>query len=185
MLLRFLLRWDKIAGVSWKCFPSSMWRLSGVELWFSLPAGELGFSKSPWVRLWLNSFSWGQPSLRRLKWSGILQNGSCYSRRSRRLRALLSSICGENLLELLQVKLTNVWGLHCWIPLKVFSIRLVQNGIHPSANYSSGFPASALIVRRFVTVGYYRACCDSLHSLVSLSNFGGTSCTVTSFFCQI
>ena len=62
------------------------------------------------VKLWLNTFPWGQTSLRRIECSSIFQNSIFSPPLAIRMKGFFSDIYCEKLVELQEVKFTKVVG---------------------------------------------------------------------------
>lgn len=109
-----------------KIFFSSPWvgqdNWNGLELIIFLPSGHLDSDNTQQIRLLLTSFSWGQ-ALKRRGCPGVFQNWSfflspCYNQG----RFYFSIYCG-NLIELLKVHVTILWGQLWLVPSEVFNFQ--------------------------------------------------------------
>lgn len=100
-------------GLQWYISLSICQKLE--QLGIFLYSGELGSHKTPQIRLWLTSFSGGQAFLRGTECCGVFKNGYFSIPLSRSMGILFSDFYCENLVELLEVKLTNVRGPCPWL----------------------------------------------------------------------
>lgn len=139
------LKWDRMArwaAVEYSPPPTVEGR--GAWSWMS------PFLRS--VRLWLTSITWGQ---------ALLQSAQTYfkmafsSSPSWSLRGFFCNIYCENLVGLVEVKLTVLWGPPWLHPPGVLTLRVVPAETPAIFSYSSGFPILALLP---VTVPLARLC---------------------------
>ena len=87
--------------------------------------------------------------LSRTGYSGIIFKGFFFLSSSQKHKGFLSDIYCENLVELLEVNLTILWGPLCdSVPLEFLTLKLVPTelpAIHQLYIYSSGFPMLTLV----------------------------------------
>lgn len=153
-----LFMWGRMAGVSGVgYFPSPTWKKRAAR------GGYLFFYS--WVGFYLNSFTCGQTLLRRTECSGIFQDGSFPPLAECTRGFFFSDIYCNDLLELQEVKLIEMWGPLKWLcHLEIVSFKLVHT--EPPAIHQLQFKIS------YPSAGFHGDFCSQVSVPVSCDSLG-------------
>lgn len=91
----------------------------------------------------------------RTECSGVFENGSLFPLPAENTRGFFSDNQCENLVELLEAKLTEGWGpFYDWVPLEVSLSDLSTMSLHQVINHRSGFPTLVLVPMEVSALGF-------------------------------
>ena len=121
--------------------------------------------------------------VRKTEYYGILQNDFFPNPPCQKHKGICVRLCSQDLVKLLETKLTELWGPTCdWILLEFLPSELSTLSVQQFVNYSHSFLSQQLFPERFLSMNFYCGCIVILCVHLCLLSFKGIGlpCDLTS-----